>query len=60
MNFTEIKKVLLKLFVGFLILTAIIAIISVLSGEFGELQGKILATTLTISMASICSMSCDT
>lgn len=58
MNYTEIKKLSLKVFVGFLGLTAVIAIISVLSGEFGELQWKTLATTFTVSAASICSMSC--
>ena len=58
MNYTEIRKLSLKVFIGFLVLTALIAIISVLSGEFGELQVKILATTFTISAASICSMSC--
>lgn len=58
MNYTDIKKLSLKVFVGFLGLTAVIAIISVLSGEFGELQWKILATTFTISAASICAMSC--
>lgn len=45
-------------FISFLILTALIAIVSVLSGTFGEIQGNILATTFTISAASICSMAC--
>ena len=58
MNYTEIRKLSLKIFIGFLSLTAVIAIISVLSGKFGELQEKILATTFTISAASICSMAC--
>ena len=58
MNYSEIKKLALKFFVGFLGLTAVIAIISVLAGQFGELQWKILATTFTISAASICAMSC--
>ena len=58
MNYTAIRKLSLKIFLGFLGLTALIAIISVLSGEFGELQWKILATSFTISAASICSMSC--
>ena len=53
----ELKRTLLKVFIGFLIATACIAIISVLTGEFGEFQVKVLATTLTISAASICSMS---
>jgi len=58
MNYTSIRKSALKVFLGFLGLTAIVAIVSVLSGEFGELQFKILATSLTISAASICAMSC--
>ncbi len=58
MNYTEAKKVFLKLFIGFLSLTALVAIFSVLIGEFGDIQVKILATTFTISTASICSMSC--
>lgn len=58
MNYAEIRKLSLKFFVGFLGLTGVVAIIFVLSGEFGELQWKILATTFTISAASICSMSC--
>ena len=58
MNTAVMKKRFLHAFVGFLGLTAFIAIVSVLSGEFGELQMKILVTSFTISAASICSMSC--
>ena len=58
MDYSEIRKLALKIFIGFLGLTAVIAIISVLAGQFGELQWKILGTTFTISAASICSMSC--
>jgi len=58
MNSRELKRTLLKVFIGFLSLTAAIAILSVLTGEFGEFQVKVLATTMTISAASICSMSC--
>jgi len=58
MNSTDARRLFLKLFIGFLSLTALIAIFSVLSGDFGEFQVKILATTFTISAASICSMSC--
>jgi len=58
MDYSKLRGLSLKVFIGFLGLTAIIAVITVLTGEFGELQGKILATTLTISAASICSMSC--
>jgi len=58
MDFTGIRKLSLKVFIGFLALTALIAIISVLSGDFSEIQLKILATAFTISAASILSMSC--
>jgi|GEM_PF-698109 len=58
MDFTQIRKLSLKAFLGFLGLTALIAIVSVLSDSFGEFQTKILATSFTISAASICSMSC--
>ncbi|MFH1369962.1 MAG: hypothetical protein ABII09_01550 [Planctomycetota bacterium] len=58
MNYTKIKRLSLKVFIGFLGLTAIIAMISVLIGKFGKVEVKILATTFTISVASICSMSC--
>ena len=58
MDYTEARRLALKAFLGFFGLTALIAIVSVLAGEFGKLQGKILATTVTISAASICSMSC--
>ena len=58
MNPPEAKRLFLRLFICFLSLTAAIAIISVLVGEFGEIQLKVLATTFSISAASICSMSC--
>jgi len=58
MDYTAIRKLSLRAFIGFLVATAVIAVISVLSGEFGEFQLKVLATSLTISAASVCSMSC--
>jgi len=57
-NFEIIRKSSLKIFICFLIITALFAIVSVLSGEMGDFQLKTLATTFTISAASICSMSC--
>ncbi len=39
-------------------MTAIIAIVSLFIGDLGELQVKIIATSFTISAASITSMSC--
>lgn len=58
MGYSEVKKLSLQFFIGFLALTALLAIVSVLAGEFGKIQRNILATTFTISAASICSMAC--
>jgi len=58
MNISIIRKSLLYIFIAFLVLTALLAVIAVLMGEFGDFQQKILATTLSISTASICAMSC--
>ncbi|VGO17476.1 hypothetical protein PDESU_06072 [Pontiella desulfatans] len=58
MNYTGLTKIALRTFLGFLGLTAAIAIVSVLGGKFGELQAKFIGSTFTISLASICSMSC--
>ena len=58
MSSLEAKRLFLKLFAGFLLLTAVLAIFSVLRGEFGQFQVKVLITTFSISAASICSMSC--
>jgi len=58
MNLSEIRKSLLWSFIIFLSITALIAIVAVLSGDFGETQLKVLGTTFAISTASICAMSC--
>lgn len=56
----KIKKILIKVFISFLVITALIAIISVLVGDFGWLQLRISATTFIISVTSICLMTCAT
>lgn len=58
MNLPASKTWFLRGFIGFLGITACLAILSVLSGEFGEFEAKVIGTSLTISVASICSMSC--
>jgi len=58
MDYRAAKRRLLKVFIAFLGLTAVVAIVAVLRGEFGDLEVKILLTTITISAASICSMGC--
>jgi hypothetical protein len=58
MDYSVVRKLSLQVFIGFLALTAAIAIVSVLSGSFGDFQIKVLVTTFSISAAAICSMAC--
>ncbi len=58
MDYPQIRKLSLKVFIGFLAITALIAIVALLSGSSNPVTGKILVTCLSISGASICSMSC--
>ncbi|MEO0794907.1 MAG: hypothetical protein AAFX93_07090 [Verrucomicrobiota bacterium] len=58
MNINKIRSIFLWLFIGFLSLTALIGIASVLIGEWSETQLKVLATTFSISAASVCAMAC--
>lgn len=53
-----LRQMSLRSFVGFLILSAIIAIATVLDDDFDIVHLKILATTFTIASASICAMAC--
>ncbi len=57
MNTVLLRQLSLRGFVSFLILTALIAVVTVLIGNFGELQGKILMSSFSVSIASICAMS---
>lgn len=58
MDYTLTRKAFLKGFLGFLVLTAVLAIYSILTDTFGPLQAKILGTSSIISAASILSMAC--
>lgn len=58
MNFTRLRKISLKLFIGFLALTAGIAVVAVVQGEFDDFTIRVLLTCLTISISSILSMAC--
>lgn len=51
------RRTALWVFIIFLSLTALIAIVSVFGEEFGDLQIRILGTSLTISISSVCAMS---
>lgn len=53
----NLSQLLLRGFVGFLILTALLAVVAVLSGNFGDVQGRVLASSFSVSVASICAMS---
>jgi hypothetical protein len=55
----QIKKPLLWSFIVFLCISALIGIVGVLSGDFGEFQAKVLATTSITALASICGLSCS-
>ncbi len=58
MNYGRVTKIFLKVFLGFLAVTAVVAIFAVLKGDLDETDFKIIATSLTISVASVCAMSC--
>lgn len=58
MNIHTARSLLLKTFIGFLVLTALIGIVALLTGDFGDTQMKTLGTTFTISAASVCAMAC--
>jgi hypothetical protein len=46
-------------FIVFLALSAVVAIISLLSGAFGSLEVKVLLTTTVVALASICALCCS-
>lgn len=57
-NYDNLKRIGLRLFIFFLLISALISIVAVLSGSFGDFEQKTLVTTFTISASTICSMSC--
>lgn len=48
----------LRVFLGFLAVTALFAVITILSEKFGKFEIKVLASTLTVSLGSLCAMCC--
>jgi hypothetical protein len=52
------RRTFLWLFIGFLGLSALLAIVAVLGGSFGELQARVCASSATISAASVCALAC--
>lgn len=54
----DLRKSSLRASVGFLILSALFAVWVVLTGKFGDFEIRVLLTTLSISVASMCAMAC--
>lgn len=54
----SVKKVILVMLIGSVVVSALMGIIAILWGDFGWFEARILLTTLTIAVASICSLVC--
>ena len=54
MNYKTFRRRALQIAIGFLVLTALVAIVSVFMDDFGHVYTKILATCFTISVACLC------
>ncbi len=52
------KRVALWFLIASVAISAVMGIIAILSGTFGDFQIRIILTTLTISAASICALAC--
>ena len=53
-----VKKAFLYALIGSVVLSALLGIGAILSGRFGWFEIRILLTTITISVASICGLAC--
>jgi hypothetical protein len=58
MDARALRRTFLWLFIAFLGLSALVAIVAVLGGNFGDLQARICASSATISAASVCALAC--
>jgi hypothetical protein len=54
----SLKQVLLRILIGALVLSALIAVSVFLFGDFGKTEAKLLLTTLSVSYFSITSLAC--
>src|SRR5436190_10088465 len=52
------KKTALWLLIASVVVSALLGIWAILSGNFGELQARVLLTTLTITGASVIGLAC--
>lgn len=53
-----VRKTFLYLLIGSVLLSAFFGIAAILSGRFGWVEFRILLTTVTMSMASLCGLAC--
>ncbi len=58
MTSQPLQRSFLRFAIVFLALTAAVALVSVLTGTMGELQGRVLATSTTISLGCVTAMAC--
>ena len=56
MDIRQMQKIVLYVFIGFLAVAALVAIVAVFLGEFTTVSIRIMFTSLTISALSICAM----
>ncbi len=54
----NIKRLFLYLLIGSVAISALIGIVVILIGNFGELETKVLLTTLTVTVTSILGLAC--
>lgn len=58
MTSQPLRRSFLRFAIVFLAMTALVALVSVLTGTFGELQARILGSSTTISLACVTAMAC--
>ena len=54
----NVKKTFLYTLIGSVVISALLGILVILSGEFGEFQARVLMTTLTVVGTSILGLAC--
>ena len=53
------KRTLLNLLIGSVVLGAVVGIIIVLRGEWGWFEVRVFLTTITLAVASLCGLACE-
>jgi len=58
LDYGDVRKLFLKGFLGFLVITALLATLAILTNLFGDYQERILGTSAVITVTSILALSC--